>query len=977
MTIPLKEIGSCKWEIPQDREKGMRVPGIVYSNKELIEGIASDESLNQVRNVSNLPGIVRASMAMPDIHLGYGFPIGGVAAFDMDEGVVSPGGVGYDINCLRGDSHVMGAFGTWERISDVTRNTVVCYDSEIRKQKGASLLLSMTSKRHKKILLIRTECGKELFATHDHPVLSESGMKEASLLRVGDRIVVKGFEGLEYSKPTSDYVLNEEILTAKMEELGISNSGNSKAQLLAHIAKLGLMNLKLDDPKLSYLLKIMGLVFGDGILPRSTLITTIYGTLEDLQDVKKDLALLGVPSGIYSRNRKHDNKTHYGSYKFESTEYSLKISSRAFGLVLGALGVPVGNKSLQPYFVPHWIMSSERWQKRLFIASYFGAELSAPRSNGGVNFHSPALSLNKLESLSSNSIVFLSQIRDILSQLEIGCTKITKVDGYTHFGKRGKTVGYRLQISPNSENLIKFFSTVSYEYNRRKADLSGIASLFLGKSHNLRKRRDSLRATAIEMNGYGKNAEEMLGELAVDESDTSFVEYSVNGRTGKSGVWNQERFSEFLENSVISEDFVYDRIEEIRELPYDAEVYDLMVDDPNHNFIANGIVVSNCGVRLVRTDLTEKEVKPTIKSLVDSIFENVPSGVGREGRLSLGSDKMEDFLTDGVRHVVSEGYGWSRDIERIEEGGSVPFADRTKVSERAKKRGFPQLGSLGAGNHFLEIQVVDKIYDPEIARKFGLLSEGQITIMVHTGSRGFGHQVATDYLEVVESAMKKYNLTVPDRQLASVPYQSKEAHAYLGAMGAAANFGFSNRQIITHWIRESFRSVFKRDPEEMGMDIVYDVCHNIAKVEEHSVDGKNRDLIVHRKGATRAFPAGRKELPPLYRETGHPVIIPGTMGTFSYVLVGTQRALDETFGSTCHGSGRVMSRSRAVKQYTSQAVASSLEQRGTYVRAATKYVLQEEAPLAYKDVEKVVGSVECAGISKIVARLRPIGVMKG
>lgn len=384
-----------------------------------------------------------------------------------------------------------------------------------------------------------------------------------------------------------------------------------------------------------------------------------------------------------------------------------------------------------------------------------------------------------------------------------------------------------------------------------------------------------------------------------------------------------------------------------------------------------------CSVKLIRTNLNRREVEPEVKNLVDEIFKNVPSGVGRAGKLNLPQNKMEDVLSEGIGALVREGYGWSRDGERIEEGGSIAFADRSKVSKKARDRGFPQLGSLGAGNHFLEIQVVDRIFDSEVARDFGITSEGQVAIMIHTGSRGFGHQVATDHLEVMEGAMKKYNITIPDRQLASVPFHSKEAQDYIGAMGAAANFSFSNRHIITHWIRESFRTVLRRDPEEMEMEVVYDISHNMAKIENHSVDGQNRKLIVHRKGATRAFPAGREELPPAFRDTGHPVLIPGTMGTASYVLVGTQRSLEETFGSTCHGSGRVMSRSRAIKQYTSQGVGADLASRGIYVRAATKYVLQEEAPLAYKDVDQVVRSVECAGISKIVARLRPIGVMKG
>ncbi len=384
-----------------------------------------------------------------------------------------------------------------------------------------------------------------------------------------------------------------------------------------------------------------------------------------------------------------------------------------------------------------------------------------------------------------------------------------------------------------------------------------------------------------------------------------------------------------------------------------------------------------CSVKLISSNLSQSQVLPKIRNVVDEIFKSVPSGVGRAGKLHLSPSKMEDVLAEGVSAIVKEGYGWTTDGERIEENGSIHFADRSKVSQKARERGFPQLGSLGAGNHFLEVQVVDKIYDIETARRFGLNFEGQVTVMIHTGSRGFGHQVATDYLEIVEEAMKKYKLSAPDRQLAYVPFNSKEAQDYIGAMGAAANFSFSNRQVITHWIRESFKSVFKREPEDMEMNIVYDISHNIAKVEEHIVDGKERKLIVHRKGATRAFPAGKKELSPVFRETGHPILIPGTMGTASYVLIGTPRALEETFGSTCHGSGRVMSRTRAVKQYTAQGVSSSLESKGIYVKAATKYVLQEEAPLAYKDVDQVVKSVECAGLSKIVAKLRPIGVMKG
>ncbi|MGC8645383.1 MAG: RtcB family protein [Thermoplasmata archaeon] len=385
----------------------------------------------------------------------------------------------------------------------------------------------------------------------------------------------------------------------------------------------------------------------------------------------------------------------------------------------------------------------------------------------------------------------------------------------------------------------------------------------------------------------------------------------------------------------------------------------------------------NCGVRLIRTNLNASTVKPRIRELIDTIFEKIPSGVGRSGKSQISNQKIENVLSEGISYMIDEGYGWDRDRERVEEEGRVRFADRTKASRKARERGFQQLGSLGAGNHFLEVQVVDEIFDVDIAKKFGLMEKGQVTVMVHTGSRGFGHQVATDYLEIMEDAMKKYNIYVPDKQLASTPLGSKEAEDYIGAMGAAANFGFSNRQMITHWIRESFRTVFREDPESLGMDIVYDVAHNIAKPEVHRIEGGDQMLMVHRKGATRAFPGEREEVKGVYKGLGHPVIIPGTMGTSSYVLIGTSKALEETFGSTCHGSGRVMSRSKAVKSYSEGYIRGELEREGIYVRAATRYVLQEEAPWAYKDVSEVVKSVECAGLSRIVARLKPLGVMKG
>ncbi|GAB6134944.1 RtcB family protein [Thermococcus prieurii] len=384
----------------------------------------------------------------------------------------------------------------------------------------------------------------------------------------------------------------------------------------------------------------------------------------------------------------------------------------------------------------------------------------------------------------------------------------------------------------------------------------------------------------------------------------------------------------------------------------------------------------NCGVRLIRTNLTEKEVRPRIKELVDTLFKNVPSGLGSKGRVRLHWSQLDDVLADGAKWAVDNGYGWKEDLEHLEEGGRMDGADPNAVSQRAKQRGAPQLGSLGSGNHFLEVQVVDKIYDEEIAKAYGLF-EGQVVVMVHTGSRGLGHQVASDYLRIMEKANRKYGIPWPDRELVSVPFGSEEGQRYFSAMKAAANFAWANRQMITHWVRESFEEVFKRKAEDMEMHIVYDVAHNIAKVEEHEVDGRKVKVVVHRKGATRAFPAGHPDVPRAYRDVGQPVLIPGSMGTASYVLAGAEGSMRETFGSSCHGAGRLLSRKAATRQYRGDRLRNELMRRGIYVRAASLRVVAEEAPGAYKSVDNVVSVVHQAGIAKLVARMRPMGVAKG
>ena len=384
----------------------------------------------------------------------------------------------------------------------------------------------------------------------------------------------------------------------------------------------------------------------------------------------------------------------------------------------------------------------------------------------------------------------------------------------------------------------------------------------------------------------------------------------------------------------------------------------------------------NCGVRLLRSNLTEQTVRSKLKELVTDLFSSIPSGVGSKGAVRLSHSELDEVLVKGVNWAIDHGYGSSDDVDVCEENGQIQNADPNKVSDKARKRGAPQLGSLGSGNHFLEVQKVAEVHDEEAANRMGL-KEGTITILVHCGSRGFGHQVCSDYLRVSEQAMEKYDIHLPDRELACVPNNSEEGESYRKAMFSALNFAWSNRQMLTHWTRKSFERVFNQTESDLDMKLVYDVSHNIAKVEKHKVDGKERKVVVHRKGATRAFPANRDEIPSRYRDLGQPVLVPGSMGTASWVLLGQPNSMDLSFGSTAHGAGRTMSRSKARRNYTEDSVKKSLNDKGIFIKALTRDGVVEETPQAYKDVDAVVNVSHNLGIATKVAKLVPIGVIKG
>lgn len=385
----------------------------------------------------------------------------------------------------------------------------------------------------------------------------------------------------------------------------------------------------------------------------------------------------------------------------------------------------------------------------------------------------------------------------------------------------------------------------------------------------------------------------------------------------------------------------------------------------------------SCGVRVLRTELTADDLKGNIPKFVSELFDEIPTGIGSHRRdFKLSASDMKGVLENGAKWVVGKGYGTKADLDSIEDNGRYPGANPEEVSSRAKERGSSQLGTLGAGNHFVELGFVEEIFSDDAANVMGLFPN-QVTVMIHTGSRGLGYQVCDDYIDLMLSASNKYKIKLPDKQLCSAPITSPEGKRYLSAMAAAANFAYANRQMITHYIRDVFEKILGESWEKIGMELIYDVSHNIAKFEEHMAGGNSKRVLVHRKGATRAFPPGHPALPSIYKDIGQPVLIPGDMGRYSYILVGTKKAMEKSFGSTCHGAGRLMSRKQAVKNGKGRDIERELRGKGIYVQGASRGTVAEEMPEAYKDVAEVVDVVHNVGLSKKVARIKPLGVIKG
>lgn len=933
MQIQLERVSEYIWEIPKSFNPAMRVPARIFADEALLSKMKEDRTLLQAANVACLPGLYNYSIALPDAHEGYGFPIGGVAGEDAEEGVISPGGIGYDINCLPAGTKVLTEHGASIRIERLDKShSVTCINN--CKARRTKIILWL-SREGESLYSIRLSSGLQVKATGDHPLLTRKGMIEAKNLRPGIEVATYPFEGVEYEEPSNKIVLSGEELDSETQN---------------KLKYMKLIPLRSDNPSFPYLVKIVAYsIAGKSVYDEDCV--RFYGSYDGLEELMQDVNSLGF-------NTSNISASSINCGESQSKEFCFSVKSKSFIYLLERLGSSISKAPEERLELPNWLYVQPKWVRRLFLASYFGAMLDAPSIEDDFNFKSPTIRLTVRSSLEDKARRFLEQIADLAEDFNVLSHAILSYE------KLDKAI-VELKFSEQHDSLINLWSKIGYAYSpvKQRMALAAVAWLRIFMQSS---KKDKV-SVLLQSNG---SSIEFIDKSDNNENQIKYVDAR--------GSFNQDaiRFEKWREEHTEG-DIVWDTIEEIIKEPYSGYVYDIGVESESHNFIANGFVVSNCGVRLIRTNLTEKEVRPKLSELTEELFNLIPSGVGSEGRLHFTPDGLSVVAEGGATWAVHQGYGYDEDIQHAEEHGRLDWADFSKVSQTARKRGSDQLGTLGSGNHFVEIERVDKIFDEQAAKAMGIVQEGQILALVHTGSRGFGHQTCSDYLRIMESLMKRYDIKLPDRELACGPVKAKETEDYLGAMASAANFAWANRQVITHRIREAFRKVFQTDPEKMDMHLIYDVCHNIVKREEHYVDNVKRVVYVHRKGATRAFPAGSSYIPSDYRSIGQPVLIPGSMGTASWVLKGGEGSMKLTFGSAAHGAGRFMSRSAAKRKHAYNELVGGLNQRGIMIRASSRDTVLEESPDAYKDVDNVVEVTHKLNLATKVVRMTPIGVVKG
>jgi tRNA-splicing ligase RtcB len=971
----LKKLGKYKYELELDG----RIKPTIFANEEIIQVLRNDEAnqnnpLKQLQNLSQLPGFLGITVA-PDVHVGYGCPIGTTTASSMKEGVITFAATGFDINCLSGDSKVMHELGYTKKIRDFEDSFI---EEKIKIFDGGlnnAQLVAFQKVRPKKLLKIRTETGRELFATPEHPFYTKDGKKPLEKIVVGERVLANPFVGVEYTEPV------EEILLTKEKVLEYCINKSAQRDVLRKLESNNPLPLKTTTKKVGVILKLLGYLQGDGNLTmtKSTNKVSFYGAKEDLIKIRSDLKSLGFDGYLCSRERKHEIKTIYGTSNFTYLEHSLTNSSLALCVLFKELGATVGNKARVEMRVPFWLKKQPLWMKRLFLAGLFGAEMSTPAEVSGAKFNLAAavVSQNKQDSLAESGKNYLEELRDMLKEFEITSSVNNEITDYVN-DKGLVSIRNRLVVNLAPENLIRLYSRIGFEYNEKRRVRANYAIQYLLLKQKIITERVCAEKEAIALHAGGMGAKRISVCLKdkFPNVNKRFYERSIYGgrKTLPRVAFNGMGFEEFIESENLSNGFVWDTVESISETSKEEFVYDFTVNDYNHNFIANCFVVGNCGVHSLVLPLTVKEVEEKKKELADQLFRDVPAGLGIRGKLVLKKSEMDEVLTQGAEFVVKKGFGSKKDLQFMEENGCINGANSESVSDKAKERALDQIGTLGSGNHYCEVQEIEKILDEKSAKAFGL-EKGGVVVSIHCGSRALGHQIGTDYLEVLDGAVKKYGLSIPERDLVCAPIQSEEGQRYFSAIKAGTNAAFANRFVIGSLVKKSIAKVFGVNEEDTKT--LYDIGHNTAKLEKHLIDGKKLEVLVQRKGSTRGFGPGQAEVPAKYRRVGQPVIVGGSMGTNSFILKGTEKAMSETFGSTIHGAGRSMSRTAALKKHTGEELLKQLNEKGIIVKARSIKGLPEEAPDAYKDILSVVEVMHKAGVSEKVAKLKPLICIKG
>jgi tRNA-splicing ligase RtcB len=1004
----LIKISDYIWEIPKSFREDMNVPARIFATEDMLDDILEDKSLWQLVNVASLPGIYKYALGMPDIHEGYGMPVGGVAAFDYEEGIISPGGIGFDINCVHPDTKVNLGFGTYLKIKDLIKHKnikVISYDKNNFKKNETDIVLFL-NKKAKNIIEIKTKFGYKLLLTEDHPFFTLNFKKKlAKNLKKGDKIYIFPFKGVEYEEPKKILIIDEIGYKKFLKKIKFKRSTIEK--YTEYLKKSGFLPLYLNSKVMPYIVKILGYSIGRGSgyfkfnkkNNKNVLDFRFYfyDDVENLKEVGEDLKKINIDFSI---------KNKFGVW-------TLSIKNRPFAFLLFVLGAPFLDKTEFDFKVPKWLFKAPKFYQRLFLASLFGSQGKIYIKKNKTYVEPFCFSLNVKIKKINKTLKFFKDLKNILEKnFKI---KTSKINISKAAGLEGKTVGINIRISSDIDNVLRFLENINFEYNRKKQNFGLAFSSYLNYKLKVIDFRTKIFNKMKEYKRKYGYTKKMLKEKFLNEKlyiDNHLISRVFSNKKQKIGIPRYFiKFEKFNKMYFLKKErLILDEIEEIKIKKYHGYVFDITLKDKSHNFFANNILVSNCGVRLLVADVYYEDIKDKIPKLTKEIFKEVPSGVGKGGFWKLNNDEMRRILEDGAKYMYELGFAEKEDLEATESFGKLD-GDPDCISKVAKERGRDQIGTIGAGNHFVEIQRIQEIYEPQMnadttqmnadnnirvnqrynprlsafknnirvnprydphlsaAKKLGL-EKGKITIMIHCGSRGLGHQVCTDYVKEFLKDLNKKGIDLIDRELAYNDFHSELGQRYFKAMNSAANFAWANRQMIAYQIRKAFEKVLGKG---IKLKQIYDVSHNMAKIEEY--DGKK--LIVHRKGATRAFWKGHPELAPKYKDIGQPTLIPGSMGTASYVLIGQELSKEISFGTAPHGAGRLMSRAEAKRKIRGNELKKELEKRGIVIEAGSLSGIAEEAPEAYKDVNMVVEVVHQIGIAKKLVKLVPIGVIKG